>query len=447
MRDLKAENRGLRPRLHRSVFVKLLATMLIMTLSLIVVVTIVFWFQVSPSLHISRSLVAEYARTLAATSPDLETAQALAARLDLRIRYEGPDGAWATDRGLPSIAEVRSWPARGDFYLAPRPDGGTYLVSWDLGPRLSEAHRRFLWLLLLFVAGVGSTAYFVLHRTLRPLRSLHEGVTRLSDGQLDVVVPSWTRDELGLLTDAFNQMVRRIREMLRARDQLLLDVSHELRSPLTRVKVALALLPEGDKTRRIAADVIEMETMITELLELERLREGRGIRTESRDLVPILREVVERFEDRPPGVRFASNAAEIVLEVDGDSLRTVLRNLLENAIKYSLPDSGAVEVSIAETTETAGTVVVHVTDDGPGIPEEDLASLFEPFFRVDRSRSKKSGGYGLGLSICKRILEAHGGRIAAENNPTRGARFTLTFARSILGPINSGLRAGREEDS
>lgn len=119
--------------------------------------------------------------------------------------------------------------------------------------------------------------------------------------------------------------------------------------------------------------------------------------------------------------------------MEGDSLRTVLRNLLENAIKYSLPDSGAVEVSIAETTETAGTVVVHVTDDGPGIPEEDLASLFEPFFRVDRSRSKKSGGYGLGLSICKRILEAHGGRIAAENNSTRGAgrgaRFTLTLRK------------------
>jgi signal transduction histidine kinase len=398
------------------------------------VVIIVFWLQVSPSLHISRSLVAEYAQALAATSPDFATAQDLAKRLDLRIRYEGPGGAWTTSDDLPSIAEVRSWPMRGNFYLASRPDGGTYLVAWTLGPRLMEAHDRFLWQLLLFVAGVGTTAYFVLRRILRPLRPLYAGVARLSEGHLDVVVPSWTRDELGLLTDAFNQMVRRIREMLRARDQLLLDVSHELRSPLTRVKVALALLPEGDKTRRIATDVAEMEMMITELLELERLREGHGIRTERQDLVPILREVVERFQDRPSGVCLTSAAPEIPLEIfldmDGDRVRIVLRNLLENAIKYSLPDSGPVEVSVAETDET---VAIHVTDDGPGIPEADLGSLFEPFFRVDRSRSKKSGGYGLGLSICKRILEAHGGRIAAENNSARGAgrgaRFTLTFVR------------------
>lgn len=419
-------DRGLRPGLHRSVFVRLLATMLVMTLSLVVVVTIVFWLLLSPSLHVSRSLVAEYARALAATSPDLETAKALAERLDLGIRYEGPAGAWTTSPGLPSIAEVRSWPERGGFHLASGSDGGTYLIAWSLGPRLGEAHRRFLWLLLFFIIGVGATAYFVLRRSLRPLRSLHAGVARLSEGHLDVAVPSWTRDELGLLTDAFNQMVRRIREMLRARDQLLLDVSHELRSPLTRVKVALALLPEGDKTRQIAADVAEMEMMITELLELERLREGRGIRTERQDLVPVLRAVAESFEDRPPGVRFVAAAPEIVGDVDGDSLRTVLRNLLENAIKYSLPDSGAIEVSVAETAEA---VVVQVTDDGPGIPEADLGSLFEPFFRVDRSRSKKSGGYGLGLSICKRVVEAHGGRIAVENNPDRGARFTLTLRK------------------
>src|SRR6185436_19750460 len=184
------------------------------------------------------------------------------------------------------------------------------------------------------------------------------------------------------------------------------DVSHELRSPLTRIKVALALLPEGEKTRRIAADVAEMEAMISELLELERLRDGRGIRTDRQDLVTIVHEVAKRFEDRPPGIRVVAPAQPVLLDVDGDRIRTVLRNLLDNAIKYSLPDSGPVEVSIDQDEET---VLVRVTDDGPGIPEADLASLFEPFFRVDRSRSKKSGGYGLGLSICKRIMEAHGG--------------------------------------
>jgi two-component system sensor histidine kinase CiaH len=126
-------------------------------------------------------------------------------------------------------------------------------------------------------------------------------------------------------------------------------------------------------------------------------------------------------------VHFISASQEIELNIDADKVRTVLRNLLENAFKYSLPDSRAVEISCAQSDHS---VVIRVSDDGPGIPIEDAAGLFEPFFRVDRSRSKKTGGYGLGLSICKRIMEAHGGDIVFQNNPGRGASFVLTFPRS-----------------
>lgn len=91
-------------------------------------------------------------------------------------------------------------------------------------------------------------------------------------------------------------------------------------------------------------------------------------------------------------------------------------------MKYSLPDSRAVEISAAGEN---GAVVIRVADDGPGVPEADLANLFEPFFRVDRSRSRKTGGYGLGLSICKRIVEAHGGEISVRNRSPRGAKFTI----------------------
>jgi signal transduction histidine kinase len=413
-------------------FVKLLAIMATVLVSVLLAVMVV-GFALFPSLTSSRRLVAEYTRVLAATAPDRATAQQLAARHNLQIGYEGPDGAWTTEPGVSSIAELRRSARWRDFYLAPGGKGGTYLVAWEIARSMNDAHTRMVRLLLLLVAAIIIAAYFVLRRSLRPVRALYEGVTRLSDGQLDVVVENRTRDELGILTGAFNQMVRRIADMIHARDQLLLDVSHELRSPLTRIKVALALLPEGDKSRRIAADVLEMEAMITEILELERLRDGRGIRTERQDLLPILREMAESFEDRPPGARIVSPPREILLDVDGDRIRTVLRNLLENAVKYSLPDSGPVEISLAETADT---VTIRVIDDGPGIPEADLASLFEPFFRVDRSRSKKSGGYGLGLSICKRILEAHGGGIEVENNVggegRRGACFTLTLRKPPL---------------
>lgn len=411
---------------NRSIFVKLLAIMVTVLVSVSLVVWIVAR-TLLPSMTTSRQLIVEYTRLLAAASPDYATAKQLAARLGLQIRYEGPDGAWTTAPGLPTIAETRRSAEWHDVYRAPGGRGGTYLVAWEAGRNMREAHAKMVRILLLFMAGIIVAAYFALLRSLRPVRALYEGVTRLSEGQLDVVVPSRTRDELGALTGAFNQMVRRIADMIRSRDQLLLDVSHELRSPLTRIKVALALLPEDDKSRRIASDVIEMEAMITEILELERLRGGRGIRTERRDLTPILHETAASFEDRPPGVRIVTPPREIRIDIDGDRIRTVLRNLLENAVQYSLPDSRPVEISIDQEDDT---VLLRIVDDGPGIPDADLSSLFEPFFRVDRSRSKKSGGYGLGLSICKRIMEAHGGGIAVENRSGhRGACFTLTLRK------------------
>ena len=219
-------------------------------------------------------------------------------------------------------------------------------------------------------------------------------------------------------------MVSRVKQMIVARDQLLLDVSHELRSPLTRMKVALSLLPNNAEKAGMNFDVNEMETMIAELLELERLRSPNGLRREKQDLVPILREVARSFEGRPPGIRVATNCKPLLVSLDGDKIRTILRNLLENAFKYSLLDSCPVDLSAQEAD---GIVIVRVRDDGVGIPESQMSSIFEPFFRVDPSRSKKSGGYGLGLSICKRIAEAHGGTIEAQNNPGRGASFIVTF--------------------
>jgi signal transduction histidine kinase len=281
---------------------------------------------------------------------------------------------------------------------------------------------------MLAVFGV---AHLVLSRALRPLRALHDGVARLSAGDLDVALPNRSRDEFGVLTDAFNRMAARVREMLRARDQLLLDVSHELRSPLTRLKVALALLPDSGKKAQAESDAAEMEAMITELLEFERLRDGRSLRIVRTDLVSLVREAARPFRDGPPGVRVTASPAEILLDVDVEGVRTVLRNILGNAVKYSLPDSRPIDIS---TTHLGDSLVVRVIDDGPGIPDSDLPSLFEPFFRVDRSRSRKTGGYGLGLSICKRIVEAHGGSISAANNPGRGACFTLTFPATPTPP-------------
>jgi signal transduction histidine kinase len=276
-----------------------------------------------------------------------------------------------------------------------------------------NVHNMLLALLLGIMIAVIIVAHLVLRRLLRPLRTLGDGVARLSDGQLDVVLPNPTRDEFGSLTDAFNQMVGRVRDMVRSRDQLLVDVSHELRSPITRMRVALELLPDDQNRRGMQHDLGEMELMIAELLELERLREGRGVKLARHDLAAIAREFA---------VPVTSSAPEIFAGVDAEKMRTVIRNLLENAQKYAT--SATIDV-----TATENAVVLRVSDDGPGIPPDDLTSLFEPFFRVNRSRAKTTAGYGLGLSICKRIVEAHGGTISAANNPDRGATFTISLPK------------------
>jgi len=419
--------------LFRSVFVKLVSIMLAMAFTLLVLVSGFFAIMIYPHVSLATErVVDEYERAFAAGSPDLATAREAAKRLDVDIRYEGPRGTWSTSAALPAIADVRNGrltgSAAGRYYdMDAAPDGGTYLFAWNFGRGNREAHHKLFWLLLFAMIGVVLAAYAFQRRLLRPIRWLDEGVAKLSAGRLDVAVPVRTRDEFGVLTQAFNRMVERVSQMVQARDQLLLDVSHELRSPLTRLKVALEFLPEGEQRAGMAADVDEMERMVSELLELERLRDGRGVRMARQDLLPILREVAAGFRDRPPGIRELITDRELAVDIDADRMRMVFRNLLDNAFKYSLPDSRAVEIS---TSQGGDNIVVRVSDDGPGIPESDLDSIFEPFFRVDRSRTRSTGGYGLGLSICKRIMDAHGGAIAVERNPGRGTTFVLRLPKA-----------------
>jgi signal transduction histidine kinase len=420
---------------RESVFGKLVAVMVTMAVSLLLLVFGFFWLIVSPNVtHSIDRVLEQEARTIAAAAPDRESARRLAASVGFEVRYEGRGGGWATADDLPTVADVRerrvgrlSRAFRGrHYYRAPGPDGGAYLFAWDAPRAMLTAHVTLLIGLLLVMCAVVFTAHTVIERLLRPLRALNEGVAKVGDGELDVALPNRTRDEFGRLTDAFNQMVARVRAMIAARDQLLLDVSHELRSPVTRLKVALELLPDSDQRIGMAADLAEMEGVIADLLELERLRNGRGIEPVRQDLLPIVTEVAHGLCARTPGVRIVATPEPLPVDIDAERMRMVLRNLVENAIKYSLSDSRAVEVS---AVPDHGRVIIRVTDDGPGIPQDDLVSLFEPFFRVDRSRSRKTGGYGLGLSISKRIVEAHGGTITVEPRVPRGASFVVTLPR------------------
>jgi signal transduction histidine kinase len=419
---------------RHSVFAKLLLTMLGMTLSIIVVVIAFFWFSVGPNLHHSVAPVLEnYTRDLAAHSLDLATAKDLAARLNIEVRFEGAQGGWTTSENMPSLRDVQEGRVplrsavmlRRNYYIAPGPSGGAYLFAWDLGERMSQTHTALLVLLVTVIVVVLVTGYWILKRFLSPVRTLNEGVASLAAGRLDVTLETRTRDEFGRLTEAFNHMAARVRAMIGARDQLLADVSHELRSPLTRLKVALELLPAEVERKGMEADIAEMERKVGELLELERLRTGKGLELVQQDLAALVQDEADAFKGRAPGVFVKGPIVPVWLEIDREKVRSVFRNLLENAFKYAAPRQ-PVEIAIVEQTDA---VVVTVSDDGPGIPVKDTDRLFEPFYRADPSRAKTTGGYGLGLSICKRVMQAHGGDIVLDRSREKGATFVLTFPK------------------
>ena len=302
--------------------------------------------------------------------------------------------------------------------------------SPELNRRLRAAHFALIAPVLLLIVGVILIAHQRVRRLLLPLRALGDGVARLTRGDLDVSISPSSRDEFAALTDAFNRMVTRVREMLASREQLLVDVSHELRSPITRMKVALELLPESELRTRLAADVRELESVVTEVLELQRLQSVHGIHREPIDLVLLVDNIVASFGHTQPAITVQAAQRPILVTADVRLMTVVLRNLIDNAVSYSLPDSGPVIVSVEKA---ASGVIVRVQDDGPGIPEQEAENVFEPFYRLDRSRSRQTGGYGLGLSICKRAITAHGGRLTVQRNLPRGSTFTIELdLRAVL---------------
>jgi signal transduction histidine kinase len=277
--------------------------------------------------------------------------------------------------------------------------------------------------LLLITIGL---AYAIQLHLLRPLKWLRSGVEAVSEGEFSTRVPVVRDDEIGKVARSFNQMTDRVRQMMDDRERLLADVSHELRSPLARIKVALELLPEGDKRDSITQDIKEMESLTTALLEREQIRtQSSQASSERINLVTVAAEVTDGFNNTPPGVQL--NVPPQSLNINGDEalVKVLIQNLVDNAIKFSLADSKPVEISLLDT---GGGVQIIVDDDGQGIPTELADKIFEPFVKLNPARGHRTG-YGLGLNLCQRIVQAHGGSIEIQQRKPRGTRVLLNLQK------------------
>ncbi|OGO00297.1 MAG: hypothetical protein A2Y59_05635 [Chloroflexi bacterium RBG_13_52_14] len=285
--------------------------------------------------------------------------------------------------------------------------------------------------LTLVLAGAGGI--FLAQRALKPVDQITRTAHEIEESDLSRRIPVQSQDELGRLASTLNQMIERLEKAFRRQQQFTADASHELRSPLSVIQAesTLALNKErpADEYKHslevVSNESEHMAKVIDQLLTLARADSGKEqLSIEKIGLSELLASIAADAEIlcRDKSIEFRSDLTDSIL-VTGDraKLREMFLNLLDNAIRYS-PDGGTISLTLRRAEEMA---VITIADTGIGIPEKDIPHIFERFYRVDKARSREEGGAGLGLSICKYIVEVHGGRIEVTSQPGNGSTFSV----------------------
>ena len=303
-------------------------------------------------------------------------------------------------------------------FLSHTSDDGQYSFVLEVPRRhffLTFLNPQYLWVL-----GLAVLLCYALARSLTaPLRRLQKTVNEFGQGNLDARVQSARADELGELSRNFDRMADRIASLMAAERRLLGDVSHELRSPLARLSVAVELARSGDNLEtalnRIQREADRLNALVGELLQVTRAEMDPHNRKQDNIRVDkLIGGIVEdsRIEADARNVSLAfENPPEAVLQGDGELLRRAVENIVRNAIRYA-PAGTQVDVML---DVNPGRVRIAVRDRGPGVPEEALPRLFDAFYRVDSDRNRFSGGVGLGLAIARRAVKLHNGFLHARN--------------------------------
>lgn len=377
-------------------------------------------------------LVADYVDRLVAdigTPPRIERAQALTLRLPISVRIDGPQVHWQShpdqDARNWEHGEGR-WHADGPRLLERQTADGHRItlglgdLSWRSQPRLFGTGA--LMALLLVVA----LAYAYVRRLLRPLDDIRIGVQRFGRGEFGQSIALRRHDELGELAKHINTMARDLQQMLDGKRALLLAISHELRSPLTRARLNTELLPESDDSqdnrKALLRDLALMRDLISDLVESERLSGSHAaLHREPINLCDLVRELVQ---DHPElaGIALRLPVDLPVLSADPVRLRLALRNLMDNALRHG-GDHAPPLLSVGRAGDDLQLVV---RDHGPGVEPDQLAQLGQAFYRTDQARQRETGGVGLGLYLTSLVAQAHGGSLQFRNaEPGLEATFTL----------------------
>jgi signal transduction histidine kinase len=375
------------------------------------------------SLHVS------YVREDIGVPPRIDRAIAITEKVPVDIRILGPDIDWASDPEFPTLDQLDFAPSPMfsddpgawvdelqdvDFanldnhdFLRMRQGGYEIVVAT---PRISEASEGPV--LVPLMLGLG------------PIRTIREGAEHIGQGNFDFRISNIRQDQLGDLAMDINRLASDVEGMLDAKRALLLGISHELRTPLSRIRLTLEFLDDQENADSLKAEIGEMEKIVVSLLEAERLNSRHAQLSRSQVIIgELIRELLDDFFARD-AERIEVNlpTEPVTAYVDEARITLLLKNLISNALRYSKPEDGRVQLAISATDSE---LVMSVADQGPGLSKDQAEHIGEPFYRSDSSRARESGGTGLGLYLATLVANAHGGSLTLLDTNDHGAYFQV----------------------
>jgi signal transduction histidine kinase len=398
------------------------------------------------------SLHIDYVRQDIGSPPRLDRALAITRKVPVDIHISGPGVNWSSDPAFPDPAMLAFGPSD---YFSDRPDalfdelrgvefaarddhryfrfdeGGYQIVV--VTPKIADHHWRppLVPILVGFALLLVLCAYLAVRWLFRPVVTIRQGAAYIGAGHFDHRIRALRDDELGELAEDINLMAGKVEGMLDAKRELLLGVSHELRSPISRLTLGLALLDESPAVRALQQDVGEMRAIVETLLEAERLGSRHAaLQLAEVGLADLAQDLQSRYFAGEPRLRIAVTGRPRA-RLDAARVELMLKNLVGNALRYSTPADGPVTLSIHGADAQ---VQFRVRDHGPGIAADQRAHIGEPFYRSDASRARETGGTGLGLYLARQVARAHGGDLTLEEVAEPGALFVVTI------PLDQALR-------
>ncbi len=395
------------------------------------------------------SLHIEYVLDDIGDPPRIDRAIAITKKVPVDIRISGPAVNWASDPAFPAesaltFSRPEAMSGTVDSFLGDlqnaefaQSDGHRFLrirrgehAVIVASPRISDRVQARS--LAPVIVGVGVSlvllAYLAVRWLFRPIGTIRTGAARIGQGRFDERISDVRSDQLGDLADDINNMAADVQGMLDAKRQLLLGISHELRTPLSRMRLAIELLDDSDgqvaDADGMRADIREMEKIISTLLEAEHLNSRHAsLHLADCDIRATIENMLEDYFSRDQGrINVTWRGMQRSVRIDEARLVLMLKNLLSNALRYSDASAGAIELQV---DIHADEILMRVQDRGPGIPEEQRDSVGEPFFRGDPSRTRETGGSGLGLYLATLVARAHRGSLELDRQYDAGAAFDI----------------------